>query len=103
MSEALGEFEHHVLLAILRLGSRSYSVEIVGELEARTGRSVGVTSIFVTLRRLEDKGMLTSEVVRPEQGHKRRYFSLTPAALERLEAAREAFLSLWEGVLPHGS
>lgn len=102
MSEALGEFEHHVLLAILRLGSRAYSVEIVGELEARTGRDVGVTTIFVTLRRLENKGMLTSEVVHPEQGHKRRYFALTPAAVERLEAARDAFLSLWEGVLPQG-
>lgn len=100
MSEALGEFEHHVLLAILRRGSRSYSVDIVRELDERTGRSVGVTSIFVTLRRLEKKGLLTSEVVSPEQGHRRRYFSLTPAAFERLESAREAFLSLWDGVLP---
>ena len=100
MSEALGEFEHHVLLAILRRGSRSYSVDIVQELEQRTGRSVGVTSIFVTLRRLEKKGLLTSEVVSPDQGHRRRYFSLTPAALQRLESAREAFLSLWDGVLP---
>ena len=100
MSEALGEFEHHVLLAILRKGSRSYSVDIVHELERRTGRSVGVTSIFVTLRRLEKKGLLTSEVVAPEQGHRRRYFSLTPAAVVRLESAREAFLSLWDGVLP---
>ena len=100
MPEALGEFEHHVLLAILRLGSTSYSVEIVRELEERTGRSVGVTSIFVTLRRLETKGLLTSEVVTPEQGHRRRYFTLTPEALKRLESAREAFLSLWDGVLP---
>ncbi|NNF26157.1 MAG: PadR family transcriptional regulator [Gemmatimonadetes bacterium] len=99
MPEALGEFEHHVLLAILRRGSTSYSVDIVRELEERTGKSVGVTSIFVTLRRLETKGLLTSEVIVPDQGHKRRYFSLTPAALDRLESAREAFLNLWDGVL----
>lgn len=100
MREALGEFEHHVLLAILRSGSRSYSVDIVKELEERTGRTVGVTSIYVTLRRLEKKGMLTSEVVEPDQGHRRRYFTLTPEARSRLEAAREALLSLWDGVLP---
>lgn len=99
MPDALGEFEHHVLLTILRLGSTSYSVDIVRELEARTGRSVGVTSIFVTLRRLEAKGLLSSEVVTPDQGHRRRYFSLTPDALQRLETAREAFLNLWDGVL----
>ena len=34
--EGLGEFEHRVLLAILRLGSESYSVPIVLELEQRT-------------------------------------------------------------------
>ena len=100
-SEALGEFEHHVLLAILRKGSRSYSVEVVEELEERTGRSVGVTSVFVTLRRLEKKGLLTSETVAPERGHRRRYFALTGEAVERLEASRDAFLSLWDGVLPH--
>ena len=99
MPEALGEFEHHVLLAILRRGSTSYSVDIVRELEDRTGKSVGVTSIFVTLRRLESKGLLTSEVVVPDQGHKRRYFSLTPAAVARLESARDAFMSLWDGVM----
>lgn len=102
-TEALGEFEHHVLLAILRAGSRSYSVEIVRELEERTGRTVGVTSTFVTLRRLEKKGMLTSEVVEPDQGHRRRYFVLTPEGVARLESAREAFLNLWDGALPHDS
>ena len=49
VKEALGEFEHHVLLAILRHGSRSYSVDIVRELEERTGKSVGVTSICAFL------------------------------------------------------
>ena len=102
MPEALGEFEHHVLLAILRRGSTAYSVDIVRELEERTGRNVGVTSIFVTLRRLESKGLLTSEVVVPDRGHKRRYFTLTSDALTRLESAREAFLSLWDGVLTEG-
>jgi len=46
-NRVLGEFEHQVLLAILRLGSESYSVEIVLELEAETGREVGTAAGLV--------------------------------------------------------
>ena len=36
----LGQFEHQVLLAILRQGSESYSVDVVLELERCTDREV---------------------------------------------------------------
>jgi hypothetical protein len=38
--EALGEFEHMVLLAIRHLGDGVYGVPIVDEIQLRTGRSV---------------------------------------------------------------
>ena len=38
--DSLGEFEHQVLLAILRHGGESYSVPVVLELEERAGREV---------------------------------------------------------------
>jgi len=50
--ETLGEFEHQVLLAILRLGGEAYSVPIVVELEQRTGREVAQAAVFIVLRRL---------------------------------------------------
>ena len=34
----LGEFEHVVLLAILRLGDKAYGVTIRNEIQERTGR-----------------------------------------------------------------
>ena len=43
----LGEFEHQVLLCILRHGSESYSMEIVLELESRTGKEVATAAVFV--------------------------------------------------------
>ena len=97
---ALGQFEHQVLLAILRLGSESYSVEIVLELEVRTGREVATSAVFVALQRLRDKGLLADRMVEPgeEGGHARRYFRLTDAALEALRESRRSYLSLWEGV-----
>ncbi len=51
--EALGEFEHQVLLTILRLDAESYSVSIVLELEARTGKTVAPAAVHIALTRLE--------------------------------------------------
>lgn len=100
---SLGEFEHQVLLTILRLGRESYSVRIVAELEARTGREAATSAVYIALRRLEEKGMLRSRLESPEEsGHPypRRYFALTETAMEPLKEARRAYLSLWEGLEP---
>lgn len=97
---ALGEFEHQVLLCILRNGSESYSVEVVLELEARTGKAVPTSAVFVALQRLRDRGLLTDRLVEPgeEGGHARRYFKLTPIAMEVMAQSRQHYLSLWEGI-----
>ena len=98
--KVLGEFEHQVLLAILRRGSESYSVEIVLELEERTGRDVAAAAVLVALGRLRDKGYLRDRMVEPggEGGHPRRYFCLTPMALGEMRESRQRYLRLWKGV-----
>ena len=60
----LGEFEHQVLLAILREGSESYSVEVVLELERRTEREVATAAVYVALTRLERKDFVSSRIRR---------------------------------------
>ena len=99
--DTLGEFEHLVLLAILRLGGEAYSVPLVLELEERTGREVAQAAVFIALRRLEAKGLLTSrfdERTAGESGRVRRYFKPTQAALRRLKKARRSLQRLWEGL-----
>jgi DNA-binding PadR family transcriptional regulator len=99
----LGEFEHQVLLAILRLGSESYSVPIVLELEERTGRDVAPAKVYIALRRLEEKGLLESRMSdgEPQQGSRtRRYFALTDEGMDRLRESRQTLMRLWEGVAP---
>jgi DNA-binding PadR family transcriptional regulator len=98
--EGLGELEQQILLAVLRLGGEAYSVPIVEELEARTGRDVAQAAVFIVLRRLESKGLLSSRFEDRTQagGRIRRYFKLTPEAAERLRASRRQLLRLWEGV-----
>ncbi|HEX6200955.1 MAG TPA: helix-turn-helix transcriptional regulator [Thermoanaerobaculia bacterium] len=99
--ETLGEFEHQVLLTVLRLGGEAYSVPVVLELEERTGREVAQPAVFIALRRLEGKGLLTSRLddhAVEETGRVRRYFKLTPAAMRRLKETRRALVRLWEGL-----
>ena len=42
-----------------------YGVPIVDEIERRTGRSVSRAAVYVTLRRLEQKGLLSSFMSEP--------------------------------------
>ncbi len=51
----LGEFEHIVIMALLRLAGRAYGVTVRQEIEARTGREVSIGAIYATLDRLETK------------------------------------------------
>lgn len=100
--EHLGEFEQRVLLTLLRLGDDAYSVPIVRELERRTGREVAAAAVYIALRRLEERGLVLSELRDPgaEGGRKRRHFVLTEEALARLRQAHEAYMRLSEGLEP---
>lgn len=101
--EALGEFEQLVLLAILRLGDDVYGVPIADEIERRTGRAVSPAAVYVTLRRLEQKGLLSSSMSAPtaERGGKaRRCVRVTPAGRDTLRLTRQVLDSMWKGLDP---
>jgi DNA-binding PadR family transcriptional regulator len=95
--DSLGEFEHQVLLAILRHGGESYSVPVVLELEERAGREVTQAAVFIVLRRLEEKRLLRSRM-EEDSGRSRRYFKITASGMNRLRESRHALLQLWEGL-----
>ena len=96
----LGEFEHRVMLALLRLGDGAYSAPILTELEERTGRSVRSAAVYIALRRLEAKGFVSSRMVPPGTagGRDRRHFRVTAEGRRRLLEARSALERLWEGL-----
>lgn len=99
--QVLGEFEQVVLLAVLRLREAAYGVSIVQEIEARTGRSVAPASVHVTLRRLEEKGLVASwlgEPVPERGGRARRCVRVEPEGLRQLREARAMMDALWSGV-----
>ncbi len=100
-SSSLGEFEQLVLLAILRNGDAAYGVSILEEIRARTGRSVLRPAVYVTLRRLEQKGLVRSRMGErlPERGGRaRKYYRVEPAGLALLRASKAALENMWEGL-----
>lgn len=99
----LGEFEQLVLLAILQLGEDVYGVPIVEEIERRTGRPVVRAAVYVTLRRLEKKGLVRSWMGEPtdERGGKpRRYVSVEAEGRHALRESRAAMDEMWRGLDP---
>jgi DNA-binding PadR family transcriptional regulator len=94
----LGDMEHLVLLAILRLGTDAYGIPILDEVSARSGRDVSRATVYVALKRLEQKGLVTSRLgdSTPERGGRaKRFFKLKPSGLKALRDSREMFLGLW--------
>ena len=100
-SDHLGEFEQLALLAVMRLGDEAYGARIQEELEATAGRSTAISSIYITLTRLEGKGLVRSELGPPSperSGRARRYFRLEPEGVAALQGARDQLLSMWAGL-----
>ena len=65
------------------------------------GRTVSRTAVYVTIRRLEKKGLISSWMrdPTPERGGKeRRYIELVAAGLEALRESRMAIDEMWRGV-----
>ena len=101
----LGEFEQMVLLAVLQAGQEradAYGVNVHAELEARTKRRVARGAVYMTLDRLEKKGLLSSYLTDPTPergGRAKRCYRVTKPAMTALRESRRALLRLWEGLV----
>ncbi len=101
--QGLGEFEQMVLLAIAHLRDDAYGIPIVEEIERRTGRDVARAAVYVTLRRLEEKGYVSSWLGEPtpERGGKgRRYVKIESAGRRALRESRQLADRMWRGLDP---
>lgn len=101
----LGDLEELVLLALLRLGPEAWGAGIREELRERAGRSVSISTVYVTLMRLEEKGYVRSRMGAPtgERGGKaKRHFELRPEGIRALESVREVRERMWDGLTVDG-
>src|ERR1700730_2106957 len=97
----LGEFEHIVVLALLRLEERAYGVTVRQEIELRTRREVSIGAVYATLDRLETKGYVKSHRGDPTPergGRSKRFFRVTAKGMAAVNRRQGALLSITEGL-----
>jgi len=100
---AVGEFEQMILLAILQKKEDAYGATIYEELARHTKRPVARGAVYMTLDRLEKKGLLKSTLSEPSPergGRAKRCYTLTKPAVQALKASRRTLMSLWSGLEP---
>jgi PadR family transcriptional regulator, regulatory protein PadR len=98
----LGEVEQLVLLAVLRLDGEAYAVPIRRLIAREAGVSLLRGSIYITLDRLEQKGLVASAFSEPSGlpgGKARRLFRIRPSGITALRAARRAIDQLSKGTV----
>jgi PadR family transcriptional regulator, regulatory protein PadR len=99
----LGEFEEVVLLSVAVHSPEAYSVIIAEELEQQTGKTVTTGAVHAALQRLENKGMVTSqmgEATSERGGRRKRIFKVTVAGSRVLHQVKEVRDNLWSRVAP---
>ena len=97
----LGELEQMVLHAILQLDDQAFGTNVMDELERRVERKVSRGAMYVTLDRLEEKGMLVSQIGDPTPrrgGRPKRLLTVTPEGVGALRKSRNAWMRLWDGL-----
>ncbi|HEY5918333.1 MAG TPA: helix-turn-helix transcriptional regulator [Chryseolinea sp.] len=97
----LGEFEELVLLTVASLQEEAYGVEIKRELEERLKEKLSVGSIQSALKRMEEKGFLTSafgEATQKRGGKRKRIYSATSYAHRVLKEMKDIRAGLWSSI-----
>jgi len=97
----LGEFEELVLLTVAALQENAYGVEIKRELEDRLKHHLSVGSIQSALKRMEEKGFLTSqfgETSNKRGGKRKRIYSTTSYAHKILLEIKDIRAGLWKAI-----
>lgn len=97
----LGEFEELVLLTVAALQQDAYGVEIKRELESRLKERLSVGSIQSALKRMEDKGFLTSqfgEATAKRGGKRKRIYATTSHGRKVLEEMKDIRTQLWSAI-----
>jgi DNA-binding PadR family transcriptional regulator len=97
----LGEFEHIIVLALLRLEDRAYGVTVRQEIQVRTNREVSIGAVYATLDRLQGKGYVNSFLGDPTPergGRSKRFFRVTAKGVAAVNRTQRALQRMTEGL-----
>jgi PadR family transcriptional regulator, regulatory protein PadR len=102
-AESVGQFEQLVLTAILTLYDEAYGVTIQARVqELSQPKSVSLGAVYVTLDRLEDKGLITSWLTEPTAergGRAKRCYRLEALGERALEESAATAKRVWDSIV----
>src|ERR1700704_3994348 len=99
----LGELEELVLLTVGILYKEAYGVAVMEEIARQTGRKLNISAVHSVLTRLEDKGLVKSEMggsTEERGGRRKRIFSLEAAGKKALADAHAMRTQLFNQISP---
>lgn len=94
----IGELEELVLLSVGSLYEEAYAVTILEVIKEYTQRVLDITAIHSVLRRLEDKGFITSTMggaTKERGGRRKKFFTLSQSGRRVLDETMEARTALY--------
>ena len=98
-NKGLGEFEELVLLAVCILEGGAYGIAVKNEVEKHSSRTILLGAVHITLYRLQDKGLLKSELggnTEKRGDRRKRLFNITPTGLQQLKASQDVRQKMWQ-------
>lgn len=94
----LGSLEETVMLLAMILGDDAYGVSVAQAYKEKTGQAISIPAIHTVLRRLEEKGFLTStysEATPERGGRKKRLYQVTPLGYRVVSDINEQRMRFW--------
>lgn len=102
MPEPVGWFEQVILTAILSLREEAYGVSIHEKAaDLARPKKISPGAVYITLDRLEDKGLISSRLPNPTPergGRSKRYYRLEALGERALEESAATAMRVWETV-----
>ncbi|MCP4727350.1 MAG: PadR family transcriptional regulator [bacterium] len=98
--------EELLLLSILNLGEDAYLVSIQDYYSKTINKQIALTTIYLPLSRLENRGMISSdlgEATAVRGGRRKRIYKLTEEGLEALTKHKMISDTLWTNYLKIGA
>ncbi len=101
MASHLTDLEQLLLLAALRQPDEAHGAALQEDIQEVAGRRVSLGSIHLTMSRLEEQGLVHSELGEPTGGRggkARRLYRVTSEGRDELRRTREIFEQMWSEV-----
>lgn len=98
---SLGEFEELVLLMVAAYNQEAYGVLLLEKLQEKLQKKVNISAIHVALKRLENKGFVSSSfggITNERGGRRKKYYSITASGKKMLDQQYELRTSIYKQI-----